>query len=78
MTENAARDADKEKLSRRKMALGRNWDAWPDYEAAEAGLHDYWYPVLWGRKVKKKPVAVRLCGKNLFVMRDQDGNIRAL
>lgn len=78
MTENAARDADKENLSRRKMALGRNWDAWPDYEAAEAGLHDYWYPVLWGRKVKKKPVAVRLCGKNLFVMRDQDGNIRAL
>lgn len=62
----------------KKLRLGRGWEVWPAYEAAASGLQNYWYPVLWARSVKKKPVAVRLCGKNLMVQRDEDGVVRAL
>lgn len=41
-------------------------------------MPEYWYPVMWARKVKNKPVAVKLCGKNLFVQRDEEGIARAL
>jgi phenylpropionate dioxygenase-like ring-hydroxylating dioxygenase large terminal subunit len=62
-----------------KYALGRTWDAWPEYEAAAAGLQNYWYPVAWASEVTKtKPRAVRLCGQNIMLMRSEDGTVRAL
>ena len=68
-----------EELRARKLSQGRGWEPWPAYAAAETGLRNYWYPVIWARKVKKKkPVAVRLCGVDLFVQRDAEGNARAL
>ena len=62
----------------RKYALGRNWDVWPEYEAAAGGLLNYWYPVAWANQVEKKPRAVRVCGHNLVLMRSEDGAPRAL
>lgn len=62
----------------KKLALGRDWAAWPAYESAEAGLKNYWYPVAWASEIAKKPVPVRLCGMNLLLMRDEDGSVRAL
>ena len=63
----------------KKLDLGGDWSHWPYYEAAESGLLDYWYPVEWDRAVKmKKPHPIRLCGKDLFLMRDENGKVRAL
>ena len=62
----------------KKTRLGRGWEPWPEYEAAAEGLKDYWYPVIWAVSVKKKPVTVRLCGKDLMLQRDEDGIVRAL
>ena len=32
-------------IKAKKLELGGDWSFWPDYDAAESGLHDYWYPV---------------------------------
>src|SRR5690606_29421639 len=61
-----------------KLAPGRNWEAWPRYEAAAAGLRNYWYPVKWSNEVADKPVPVRLCGVGIMLVRDADGQVRAL
>ena len=64
---------------KRKLDLGRDWSAFPGYEASKRGLRNYWYPVLWARDLKKKkPKAVKLCGENILLQRDADGNPRAL
>ena len=64
---------------KRKLDLGRDWSAFPGYEASKRGLRYYWYPVLWARDLKKKkPKAVKLCGENILLQRDADGNPRAL
>src|SRR5437763_8878798 len=39
---------------------------------------DHWHPVLLSRKLKRKPVPVRLCGKDLVVFRTAAGEIGAL
>lgn len=62
----------------RKYQLGRTWEAWPEYEAAAGGLLNYWYPVAWANQVGKKPLAVRVCGENLVLMRAEDGTPKAL
>lgn len=63
----------------RKYHPGRTWEVWPDYEAAQDGLRDYWYPVAWASEVSRtRPTAVRVCGLNLLLMRDEDGALRAL
>lgn len=62
----------------RKHAVGRTWDAWPEYEAAAGGLLNYWYPVAWANQIGKKPRAVRVCGQNIVLMRSEDGLPRAL
>jgi len=68
-----------EKAHARKYDPGRDWSAFPDYEAAKQGLRNYWYPVLWARKLKsKKPTAVKLCGEKIMLQRDADGKPRAL
>ena len=66
-------------IKAKKLELGGDWSFWPDYDAVESGLHDYWYPVVWSRSVKKKtPKPFTLCGKDMFLMRDEDGKVRAL
>jgi phenylpropionate dioxygenase-like ring-hydroxylating dioxygenase large terminal subunit len=57
---------------------GRDWEAWPDYEAASQGLLNYWYPVAWGNQVVQKPVAMRVCGQNIVLIRSPEGMVRAL
>jgi phenylpropionate dioxygenase-like ring-hydroxylating dioxygenase large terminal subunit len=34
------------------------------------GLRNYWYPVLWGRRLGKRPVPITLCGERLVLIRD--------
>ena len=63
----------------KKFAKGRNWEAWPAYDAADEGLRNYWYPVKWSTEITdKEPVPVRLCGLNLMLMREGNGTVRAL
>jgi phenylpropionate dioxygenase-like ring-hydroxylating dioxygenase large terminal subunit len=61
-----------------KHAPGRGWEAWPAYEAAVTGLENYWYPALWASEVGRTPRAVKLCGRNIMVMREPGGAARAL
>jgi phenylpropionate dioxygenase-like ring-hydroxylating dioxygenase large terminal subunit len=62
----------------RKLAPGNDWDAWPNYEAAASGLENYWYPVIWASRVERKPLAVKICGRNIMLMRGPDGAVSAL
>jgi phenylpropionate dioxygenase-like ring-hydroxylating dioxygenase large terminal subunit len=55
-----------------------DWSSWPVYDGAEAGLRDYWYPVLWSNTLTAEPRAVDLCGERIMVMRDADGVAKAL
>lgn len=71
-------DFDADPGVKRKMALGRGWEAWPDYETAAEGLSNYWYPVAWAREITRKPKALRLCGRNIVVLRDENGVVKAL
>jgi phenylpropionate dioxygenase-like ring-hydroxylating dioxygenase large terminal subunit len=41
------------------------------------GFENYWYPILTAREVKRKPKAVRLCGKDIVIYRD-GGKVYAL
>lgn len=67
-----------EKLEQKKLAPGRDWSHLHDYEAASNGLENYWYPVYWSRQLKKKPTAIKVCGKKIMLMRDGEGRVRAL
>jgi phenylpropionate dioxygenase-like ring-hydroxylating dioxygenase large terminal subunit len=67
-----------EATSSRKNQPGRNWDSWPRYEAAAEGLRNYWYPVAWSNQVGKKPVAIRVCGLNLVLVRSAEGSVSTL
>jgi phenylpropionate dioxygenase-like ring-hydroxylating dioxygenase large terminal subunit len=51
----------------------RDWRTWPTYEAAELGLRNFWYPVMWSREVTAKPVRVTLLGETVMLVRDADG-----
>src|SRR5437879_5357256 len=42
------------------------------------GMLDHWHPVLLSKRLRKKPVAVRLCGKDLVLFRTASGQIGAL
>src|SRR3546814_8961995 len=57
---------------------GRTWSAWPAYEAAESGLLNYWYPAAWASEIGKNPTPVRICAVNIMLMRDEEGQVRAL
>lgn len=39
---------------------------------------DHWHPVLSSRALRKKPVAVQLCGEELAIYRTADGSVGAL
>jgi phenylpropionate dioxygenase-like ring-hydroxylating dioxygenase large terminal subunit len=55
-----------------------DWSAWPAYDAAAAGLRNYWYPVQWSAEVKRSPVGVRVCGEDVMLMRDEHGVVHGL
>lgn len=53
---------------------GRNdWTAWPLYNAAAAGLREYWYPVAWASTITEKPTALTVCGEKIIVVRSDRG-----
>ncbi|HVA24332.1 MAG TPA: Rieske 2Fe-2S domain-containing protein [Chloroflexota bacterium] len=56
----------------------RSWDTWPAYDAAELGLREYWYPVVWSGQLGRKPVAVKVLGEDVMLLRDNAGKPRAL
>jgi phenylpropionate dioxygenase-like ring-hydroxylating dioxygenase large terminal subunit len=39
---------------------------------------DHWHPVLRGKRLRRKPVAVRLAGKHIALFRGEDGQVGAL
>jgi len=55
-----------------------DWSSWPTYNEAGLGLRNYWYPVQWGAEVGRSPVAVRVCGEDLMLQRDEHGVVYAL
>lgn len=42
------------------------------------GILEHWHPVLAARELGRKPVAVRLCGRNLVLFRTKSGSVGAL
>ncbi|MFI5266477.1 MAG: Rieske 2Fe-2S domain-containing protein [Chloroflexota bacterium] len=56
----------------------RSWNTWPAYDAAELGLREYWYPVVWSGRLGRKPVSVKVLGEDVMLLRDADGKARAL
>jgi phenylpropionate dioxygenase-like ring-hydroxylating dioxygenase large terminal subunit len=52
---------------------GRDWSAWPTYDAAAQGLRGYWYPVVWASTLTVRPQAVKVCGDDLVLIRDGSG-----
>ena len=60
------------------MSLGRHsWATWPTYDKAALGLRNFWYPVLWSRRLGGQPVSVQFLGERVMLCRD--GNqVRAL
>jgi phenylpropionate dioxygenase-like ring-hydroxylating dioxygenase large terminal subunit len=48
----------------------RDLSIWPRYAAAATGLRNYWYPVMWSRDLGRKPVALRLCGEPITLLRE--------
>jgi phenylpropionate dioxygenase-like ring-hydroxylating dioxygenase large terminal subunit len=51
--------------------------SWPRYEAADKGFRNYWYPIIESRKLGRKPVAVKVVGEPIMLMRDGE-KVRAL
>jgi phenylpropionate dioxygenase-like ring-hydroxylating dioxygenase large terminal subunit len=67
-----------ERALRRAASVGRkDWSTWPVYEAAELGLRNFWYPVIWSSEVRGKPIPLRLLGDQVMLIRD-GGRVHAL
>jgi phenylpropionate dioxygenase-like ring-hydroxylating dioxygenase large terminal subunit len=49
----------------------------PKYDAAVLGFENYWYPVMWSRDLRAKPVALTLFGLRI-VFRREAGKAQAL
>jgi phenylpropionate dioxygenase-like ring-hydroxylating dioxygenase large terminal subunit len=49
----------------------------PKYDAASLGFENFWYPVLWSRELRGKPVALTLFGLPIVFVR-KNGNVQAL
>ncbi len=63
----------------RKTGTGRqDWSSWPAYDAAGGGLRNYWYPVIWSSEVGRSPKAVRVCGEDIMLQRDEEDAVFAL
>jgi phenylpropionate dioxygenase-like ring-hydroxylating dioxygenase large terminal subunit len=74
----SAANREVEASNARKFHQGRSWEMWPQYEAAAGGLENFWYPVMWSTQVAEKPVAVRICGRDLVLLRSPEGTVHAL
>ena len=44
---------------------------WPRYDAAVLGFRNYWYPALASRRVRRKPVSLKVLGERLVFIRYQ-------
>jgi phenylpropionate dioxygenase-like ring-hydroxylating dioxygenase large terminal subunit len=57
----------------------QDWATWPRYEAATTGFKEYWYPVIWSRKVRerKHPIQVQVLGQKIMLRRE-GGQVYAL
>jgi len=44
----------------------------------ELGFRNYWYPIIESRRVKKRPVSVRVLGEDLVLFRGDRGTVAAL
>ena len=51
---------------------------YPRYEAAVLGFQNYWYPAIFSRKLRKKPISVTLLGHKIVLVRDDQGKVFAL
>jgi len=49
---------------------------WPEYDRLEDGLPNYWYPVMLGRRLRRK-VPMQILGQSILFVRD-DGKVFAL
>jgi phenylpropionate dioxygenase-like ring-hydroxylating dioxygenase large terminal subunit len=49
----------------------------PKYDAAILGFENFWYPVIWSRELRAKPVALTLFGLPIVFAREA-GKVRAL
>ncbi|HEY7067723.1 MAG TPA: Rieske 2Fe-2S domain-containing protein [Chloroflexota bacterium] len=49
----------------------RQTSPWPRYDAATLGFRHYWYPVMWAKDLGRRPVAIRLLGDPIMLLRDQ-------
>ena len=58
-------------------AAQRRTSIWPRYDAAVLGFRNYWYPVMWSRDLKRKPVARTLLGERVMLVRER-GKAHAL
>src|SRR5437867_3474053 len=50
---------------------------WPRYRRAALGFREHWYPVMWSRKLRGKPVGMNLLGDDIVFVR-QGGAVHAL
>ncbi len=50
---------------------------WPRYRRAALGFREHWYPVMWSRKLGRKPIGVRLLGEDIAFFREA-GKVFAL
>ena len=44
---------------------------WPRYDAAVLGFRNYWYPALASRRVRRKPVSLKVLGERMVFIRYQ-------
>jgi nitrite reductase/ring-hydroxylating ferredoxin subunit len=51
---------------------GEDWSGWPTYNAAVLGFRDHWYPTVWAEQVQHKPVAVKVLGEDVVLVRKGD------
>lgn len=45
-------------------------NSFPNYKAAEMGLRNYWYPVMFSRSLGSKPKAITLLGEKIVLVRN--------
>jgi len=63
--------------SQRNFLQQRSRGHWPLYDSADLGFRNYWYPAMFSRGLKKKPIKVKLLGDDLLFVR-QGGKVFAL
>ncbi|HEY9314393.1 aromatic ring-hydroxylating dioxygenase subunit alpha [Williamsia sp.] len=56
---------------------GQDWGSWKQYEAADLGYRNFWYPVYWAHQIGKKPVPITVLGETVALVRDGE-DIHAL